>query len=55
MSEEKCDHEIGLGVVQGLNCDVVDIVSASTSNVKAMVRKFEFCPLCGVEIEGDLT
>jgi hypothetical protein len=54
MSEEKCDHIIGY------SWDNRFLYRVHETEIKywpssAMKIKHKFCPLCGVEIEGDLT
>jgi len=55
MSEEKCDHWVGYA--KSLYFDHYVFVNGE-SNEKERYDfdiQFKFCPLCGVEIEGDLT
>jgi hypothetical protein len=55
MSEEKCDHVIGLFNF-GSYYEEVETVAVSSGIKKCdLDESFKFCPLCGVEIEGDLT
>jgi len=50
-----CDHL--LGYVRGSSGDMLRVHASHMANRADIewVDEFDFCPLCGVEIEGDLT